>query len=112
MLALILAMALQPFPNIEGRCSYGEITQSGPVVTISGGQSWSARGSFQADGKLQLIWRHESDRLAFGVYELKDGILVGQWGWQDEANLERDGTLTGKTMPEAIWRHNEEPPQF
>lgn len=84
-------------PNINGwHTNYGDVKQVGENVFLAGHDNWEAEGFFRKDGKLALTWIClYNELLAVGLYELKDGALWGQWGFEDEAKFVPD-MRTGK----------------
>ena len=88
-----------PIPKIAGPSVWGEITQDGRKIEISGHEKWDAKGRILPDGTLVVIWRLlEDGRLAPGQYRVSaDGAIRGLWAFGDSEGVEeqKDGTFKG-----------------
>lgn len=83
--------------------NWGTVSQDGQVIRIDGHPQWTATGTIRADGSILVFWTFTVDgRIAPGVYHVKDGELVGVWGYG--CTVEPDGTLAGPTSPDRIYK--------
>lgn len=91
--------------SLSGKCSWGDITQTGKNLTITGGSSWSAVGRVNVNGHIVLTWTQQHDgRTAFGVYRFADNAFSGHWGWSDEVELDEAGDICGEIRIETFAR--------
>src|SRR5215475_8992565 len=83
-------------PDISGETNWGTVAQKGRQVTLLGHPNWSAAGQWRDDGKLYLVWvQLSTGQTAPALYEAKDGLVRGRWGWSGAAWVGEDGELAG-----------------
>ena len=95
----------QALPDLAMQCQFGAITQFGPSIQISGNPSWTALGVLRNDGKIQVLWtRGGSLEPLPGVYEFKDGKLIGHYGYALQSWIDDKGELAGTRNPETLYK--------
>jgi len=88
-----------------GPTNWGEFSQVGRYVYLAGDPIWSAAGSIQSDGRVQIEWVTNDGRSGLSVYTIqRDGTFVGQWGWKEDCEILGNGNLVGNVMPDMIRR--------
>lgn len=92
-------------PNLAMHSNWGELTQVGSDIKIEGHSHWSAIGKILKSGKISLSWELLSDgRRAPGFYEWDGKELKGVWNFGDSVTVEDDGSLTGPTLFDKIFK--------
>jgi hypothetical protein len=132
MLAFVMFLALTPSPfcPCEGQCDCGpgcrccqtafapvkpEVPKAARYPDIEIDSNWGAihldrqTGNIVIEGHPQsvfILWTFKrTGEPCPGVYKVKDdNTLEGIWGWSSSVNLNPDGTLTGQTIPDAIFK--------
>lgn len=90
-------------PSLPEKTNWGNVSQKGEKVVLTGHFSWEAFGEFRKDKSLLLTWIHTDRRTGLGVYRLaKDDVWRGQWGWDEDAYLDFEGELAGDIRDDAI----------
>ena len=88
-----------------GESNFGTVTQRGSEVFFSGHSSWEASGRIRADGTILLVWTLPgSQTLHLGVYQIVNGELHGHYGRDENVTIEPDGSLSGRTNSERLYR--------
>lgn len=99
------AKTLPDYAAMVGVSNWGTATQEGRVIFLTGHPRWEATGEIRADGSILLAWTLiETGQVCPGVYRLEGKDLVGTWGYADAVTIEVDGTLSGETRPDRIYR--------
>lgn len=95
-----------------GPTNWGEFSQVGRQVSISGHRSWTFAGEIRPDGRIQGVWACEGQEgVAYAVYSIQaDGSLFGQWGWESGAIILGNGNIVGTVNDERIYRKRRELP--
>lgn len=94
-------------PQIAGPSQWGDITQVGRSITITGHEHWRVdKGEIKNDGTLQVIWILNADgKAAPGLYKIKaNGHISGLWAWGTEVTEDEDGNLLGLHVPDVLRR--------
>lgn len=99
--AVVLALLLLPVPatgtpTLTGRCAFGDVTQTGRAVTITGGP-WTATGELRRDGTLQLFWLFQG-RQAVAIYRPTATTFEGVWGWAEDCEIDDRGNIVGDDL--------------
>lgn len=82
-------------PSLDGKCTFGDVVQTGKNVVITG-PSWSAVGEIRKSGLLELHWR-TGTMTAVGLYRIDAEELVGVWAWESDAEWV-DGDLCSEDL--------------
>jgi len=92
-----------------GPTNWGEFSQVGRQVAISGHASWTFAGEIRPDGRIQGVWALDGyEDVANAIYTIQaDGSLYGWWGWGLE--ILPNGQLVGHASIEHIYREKKEP---
>lgn len=100
----------QPVPVLPPETNWGKIEQVERNFTIKGNARWEGVGRVRDDGRVFILWTLLDTGEPYpGVYEFKDGSLVGFYGHWSTAKVEKDGTITGSVSAETIYP-SEAPP--
>ncbi len=106
LLVLLLAPAREEnakAPDLNMESNWGTVKQDGPNIAIGGHAHWTASGEIRKDGKVYLMWQTvASGEFAPALYEVKDGAMVGKWGWLKDVEFDDDGNITGELCDDTI----------
>lgn len=91
------------FPDCSGECQFGTIKQTGRGIEVDG-SAWWANGVIRKDGSVLLHWTNSGGGTGLAVYHLRDGNLVGVWGWAHEVEFGPGGELLGMIRGETLTR--------
>ena len=100
--------AVSAWPTLPAHSNWGDVTVQGAQVRISGHPYWGAEGKWirTAAGPVLLLWwyPHASQREAPSRYIVREGRVVGVWGWHDEGVCldELSGEITGAPHTDEI----------
>jgi hypothetical protein len=95
----------ESLPDLRMQSNWGEITQNGDSITITGHPSWSAIGRILKGGKVALSWEWLSDGSRAPGFYSWDGVeLKGVWNYQGVVIVEDDGSLRGPTLLDRIYK--------
>ena len=99
-----------PVVDLSGEWTIGSkylIEQKGRQFEIEGGD-WKGTGNITDAGLIVIQWERGGFP-AVGLYRLKDGIMVGDWGWLSDGAAVVDGELRGRINGETIRKVEVEP---
>lgn len=92
-------------PDLRGPWNWGELTQFDRTIQIKGSPVWEAVGVIRKDGKVQLLWtKKASGEPCPAVYAIKEGKLVGHYGYSGQAWVGESGELEGNILSETLFR--------
>ncbi len=92
-----------PAIDLNYETQYGTMRHQGLAVTIEG-PLWAAAGTLRDDGSIFLLWTEQrTGRIAPSVYRIKDGVMIGLWGWATEVRIEK-GEIAGDCHGERLYR--------
>ena len=88
-----------------GPTNWGEFSQVGRYIYLAGDPVWSAAGTIQSDGRVQIEWVTNDGRSGLSVYTIQpDGSFVGEWGWSGDCEILGNGNIVGDVRADTIRR--------
>ncbi len=84
--------------------NYGTMIVINGSITLNGHQHWSGIGKLRDDGKVQILWTElETQRPAISVYTIKEGKMIGTWGYADEVQIVNGGLEVRPGVEDDEW---------
>lgn len=92
-----------PIPNLAGPSNWGQISQDGRKITVTGHERWTAEGEIRKDGTVYLLWTQVSDgKRAPGLYQVKDEGIFGLWNWGEYVEVLPSGEMKGLELSDTL----------
>ncbi len=97
----------QQYPDLNYTSNWGKIfiDRNTGEILVCGHPQWDGEAQFVTPTKVYVIWYWKEDHSpAPGIYDYKDGRLIGVWNWDKDISIDtKTWTATGDLIGDVVY---------